>query len=62
MIYMLRPIDKKAVDVILYICSIKDRQVVYDLIDNIDFDKISEDDGVIAYDDDPFLLSNIRLN
>lgn len=62
MIYMLRPIDKKAVDIILYICSIKDREVVYDLIDNIDFSKISEDDGVIAYDDDPFLLSNIRLN
>lgn len=62
MIYMLRPIDKKTVDVILYICSIKDRGVVYDLIDNLDFDKISEDDGVIAYDNDPFLLSNIRPN
>ena len=62
MIYMLRPIDRKSVDVILYICSTKERKVVYDLIDNIDFNKISEDDGVIAYDDDPFLLSNIRLN
>lgn len=62
MIYMLRPIDKKSVDVILYICSVKDRTIVYDLIDNLDFDKISEDDGIIAYDNDPFLLSNIRLN
>lgn len=62
MIYMLRPIDSKAVNVILYICSIKERDVVYDLIDKIDFDKISEDDGVIAYDNDPFLLSNIRPN
>jgi hypothetical protein len=61
MIYMLRPIDKE-VDVILYICSVKDRKVVYDLVDNIDFDAISQDDGVIAYDDDPFLFGNIRLN
>jgi hypothetical protein len=61
MIYMLRPIDKE-VDVILYICSVKDRNVVYDLVDNIDFDAISQDDGVIAYDDDPFLFGNIRLN
>jgi hypothetical protein len=62
MIYMLRPIDSKAVDVILYICSVKERDVVYDLIDTIDFDKISSDDGVIAYDNDPFLFSNIRPN
>jgi len=61
MIYMLRPIDKK-VDVILYICSVKDRDVVYNLIDEIDFDAISQDDGVIAYDDDPFLIGNIRPN
>lgn len=62
MIYMLRPIDSKAVDVILYICSVKERDVVYDLIDNIDFEKISSDDGVIAYDNDPFLFSNIKPN
>lgn len=61
MIYMLRPIDKE-VDVILYICSVKERKIVYDLIDEIDFDAISQDDGVIAYDDDPFLFGNIRLN
>lgn len=61
MIYMLRPIDKK-VDVILYICSVKERDIVYNLIDEIDFDAISKDDGVIAYDDDPFLFGNIRLN
>ncbi len=61
MIYMLRPIDKK-VDVILYICSVKDKSVVFNLIDEIDFDAISKDDGVISYDDDPFLFSNIRLN
>jgi hypothetical protein len=61
MIYMLRPIDKE-VDVILYICSVKERKIVYDLIDEIDFDAISQDDGVIAYDDDPFLIGNIRLN
>jgi hypothetical protein len=61
MIYMLRPIDEE-VDVILYICSVKERNIVYDLIDEIDFDAISQDDGVIAYDDDPFLFGNIRLN
>jgi len=61
MIYMLRPIDKE-VDVILYICSVKERSIVYELIDEIDFDAISQDDGVIAYDDDPFLFGNIRLN
>lgn len=61
MIYMLRPIDKE-VDVILYICSVKERNIVYELIDEIDFDAISQDDGVIAYDDDPFLFGNIRLN
>jgi|DEB3_MinimDraft_2_1074329.scaffolds.fasta_scaffold166055_2 hypothetical protein len=61
MIYMLRPINKE-VDVILYICSVKERNIVYELIDEIDFDAISQDDGVIAYDDDPFLFGNIRLN
>jgi hypothetical protein len=48
--------------VILYICSVKERNIVYELIDEIDFDAISQDDGVIAYDDDPFLFGNIRLN
>jgi hypothetical protein len=48
--------------VILYICSVKERNIVYELIDEIDFDAISHDDGVIAYDDDPFLFGNIRLN
>jgi hypothetical protein len=62
MIYLLRPVEKKDVDIIVYICSVKDRSVVFNLIDEIDFDAISQDDGVIAYDDDPFLLSNIRLN
>jgi len=62
MIYMLRPVDRKELDVILYICSVKDKSVVFNLIDEIDFDAISQDDGVIAYDDDPFLFGNIRLN
>lgn len=59
---MLRPIDEKSVDVILYICSIKERSVVYNLIDTMDFNKISEDISITAEDDNPFLLSHVHPN
>ena len=47
---------------LLYVCSIKETKIVLDEIQNFDIDYISCDDGIIAYDNDPFLLTQINAN
>jgi len=38
------------------------KEVVYDLMDNIDFDKISKDNGVSSHVYDPFMLGSMPTN
>lgn len=61
MVYLIRPIEKSN-DFILYILSIKDTEVVLKEIENLDLNAISQDDGIISYEDDPFLLMQISDN
>jgi len=61
MVYLLRPIEKDN-DFILYILSTKDTEVVLNEVEKLDLSLISNDDGIISYEDDPFLLTQIRDN
>ncbi len=61
MIYLIRPIENKS-DMLLYVCSIKETKIVLNEIQNFNIDYISCDDGIIAYDNDPFLLTQINAN
>lgn len=47
---------------LLYVCSIKETETVLNEIQNFNIDYISCDDGIIAYDNDPFLLTQINAN
>jgi len=61
MIYLIRPVESQY-NILLYLCSNKETTVVFDEISKLDVDEISKDDGIIAHDDDPFLLSQINAN
>jgi hypothetical protein len=61
MIYTLRPLKSKD-DIIIYLCSEKEVEDVLEEIERLDVNYISQDDGIIAYDDDPFLLTQINVN
>jgi len=60
-VYLIRPIEDKN-DFILYILSTKDTEVVLNEVEKLDLSLISNDDGIISYEDDPFLLTQIRDN
>jgi hypothetical protein len=60
-VYLIRPIEDKN-DFILYILSTKDTEVVLNEVEKLDLSLISNDDGIISYEDDPFLLTQIRHN
>jgi hypothetical protein len=59
---MLVPTNNKDLEVIVYICSVQKKEIVYDLMDNIDFDKISKDNGVSSHVYDPFMLGSMPTN
>jgi hypothetical protein len=61
MIYLVRPIENKS-DMLLYVCSLKETEIVLNEIQNFNIDYISCDDGIIAYENDPFLLMQININ
>jgi hypothetical protein len=61
MIYLVRPTENKS-DMLLYVCSIKETEIVLNEIQNFNIDYISCDDGIIAYENDPFLLMQINAN
>jgi len=60
-LYVIRPIENKN-DFILYILSTKETEVVLNEVEKLDLSLISNDDGIISYEDDPFLLTQIRDN
>ena len=61
MLYFIRPVEKEK-DFILYILSTKETEVVLKEIEKLDLSIISKGDGVISYEDDPFLLTQISDN
>lgn len=61
MIYTLRPLETKE-EIIIHLCSIKGVKEILDEIERLDINYISQDDGIIAYDNDPFLLTQININ
>lgn len=62
MIYLIRPREKKDGEFILYICSVIETDKVFAVIEQLDLNEITRDDGIISYTDDPFLLTQINSN
>jgi hypothetical protein len=60
-LYLIRPIENKN-DFILYILSTKETKVVLKEVERLDLSLISNDYGIISYENDPFLLSQISDN
>lgn len=61
MLYCIRPVRKDN-DFILYILSTKNTEEVLKEVEKLDLSAISQDDGIISYEDDPFLLTQININ
>jgi hypothetical protein len=62
MIYLIRPLEKRDGDFILYLCSSKNTEEVMEVMESIGLEYISSDEGVLSYTDDPFLLTQIKSN
>jgi hypothetical protein len=61
MIYTVRPLSRQ-IEILIYLCSLKETSIVLEEIEKLDIDYITGDEGILSYDDDPFLLSQINAN